>query len=66
MGVMRPELIMKCIVPVVMAGIVGIYGVVVSLFLIGRFKQDGYSLYTYLILLVIFMDEDLQFLFIKF
>lgn len=30
MGVMRPELIMKCIVPVVMAGIVGLYGLVVS------------------------------------
>ncbi|KAL7065068.1 hypothetical protein AAHC03_05434 [Spirometra sp. Aus1] len=30
MGVMRPELIMKSIVPVVMAGIVAIYGLVVS------------------------------------
>lgn len=30
MGVMRPELIMKSIIPVIMAGIVGIYGLVVS------------------------------------
>ncbi|KAL1227008.1 V-type proton ATPaseproteolipid subunit [Trichinella pseudospiralis] len=30
MAVMRPELIMKCIIPVVMAGIIGIYGLVVS------------------------------------
>nr|CDS17761.1 Vacuolar ATP synthase 16 kDa proteolipid [Echinococcus granulosus] len=30
MGVMRPELIMKSIIPVVMAGIVAIYGLVVS------------------------------------
>ncbi|KAG2263806.1 hypothetical protein Bca52824_070885 [Brassica carinata] len=26
MGVMRPELVMKSIVPVVMAGVLGIYG----------------------------------------
>ena len=30
MGVMRPELIIKSIIPVVMAGIVGIYGLVLQ------------------------------------
>lgn len=30
MGVMRPESIMKSIIPIVMAGIVAIYGLVVS------------------------------------
>jgi len=30
MSVMRPELIMKCIIPVVMAGIIAIYGLVVA------------------------------------
>ncbi|KAL6853944.1 hypothetical protein ACP4OV_019973 [Aristida adscensionis] len=30
MGVMRPELVMKCIVPVVMAGVLGIYGLIVG------------------------------------
>jgi V-type H+-transporting ATPase proteolipid subunit len=30
MGVLRPDLVMKAIVPVVMAGIIGIYGLVVS------------------------------------
>ncbi|CDW57191.1 ATP-synt C domain containing protein [Trichuris trichiura] len=30
MGVMRPEFIMRSIIPVVMAGIIGIYGLVVS------------------------------------
>lgn len=34
MGVMRPELIMKCIIPVVLAGILGIYGLVVAVFII--------------------------------
>lgn len=33
MGVLRPDLLIKCIVPVVMAGILGIYGVVVRYFL---------------------------------
>jgi ATP synthase proteolipid subunit len=33
MGVLRPDLVLKCIVPVVMAGILGIYGVVVSVLL---------------------------------
>lgn len=31
MGVMRPELIMKSVIPVIMAGIIGIYGLVVSI-----------------------------------
>jgi V-type H+-transporting ATPase proteolipid subunit len=33
MAVMRPELIMKSIIPVVMAGIVAIYGLVVAVLL---------------------------------
>ncbi|TVU29758.1 hypothetical protein EJB05_21342, partial [Eragrostis curvula] len=30
MGVMRPELVMKLIVPVVMAGVLGIYGLIIA------------------------------------
>jgi len=47
MSVMRPELIMKCIIPVVMAGILAIYGLVVSVLLAGQLKavSDGYTLY---------------------
>ncbi|KAG1844652.1 V-type ATPase [Suillus subalutaceus] len=30
MGVLRPDLMMRCVVPVIMAGIIGIYGLVVS------------------------------------
>ena len=36
MGVMRPELIMKNMIPIVMAGIIGIYGVVVAVLLSGN------------------------------
>jgi V-type H+-transporting ATPase proteolipid subunit len=35
MGVLRPDLVFKCIVPVVMAGIIGIYGVVVAVLISG-------------------------------
>lgn len=33
MGVLKPELIIKSIVPVVMAGILGIYGLIVAVIL---------------------------------
>jgi V-type H+-transporting ATPase proteolipid subunit len=47
MAVMRPELIMKSIIPVVMAGIVAIYGLVVGALVANGLDsaQDGYSLY---------------------
>jgi len=46
MSVMRPELIMKCIIPVVMAGILAIYGLVVSVLLAGQLDSfQKYSLY---------------------
>lgn len=36
MGVLKPELIMKSLIPVVMAGILGIYGMIVSVILIQK------------------------------
>lgn len=47
MSVMRPELIMKSIIPVVMAGIIAIYGLVVAVLIAGQLKdsKDGYNLY---------------------
>ncbi|KAI4837788.1 V-type proton ATPase 16 kDa proteolipid subunit [Plasmodium brasilianum] len=35
-GVMRPDLIMKSILPVVMAGVLGIYGIIMSILIYGR------------------------------
>ena len=40
MSVMRPELIMKSIIPVVMAGIIAIYGLVVSVLIAGSLSTD--------------------------
>ncbi|PAV59333.1 hypothetical protein WR25_21341 [Diploscapter pachys] len=46
MGVMRPELIMKSVIPVIMAGIIGIYGLVVAMVLKGKVtaSSEGYNL----------------------
>ncbi|CCC11319.1 hypothetical protein SMACR_04022 [Sordaria macrospora] len=46
MGVLRPDLIVKNIVPVIMAGIIGIYGLVVSVLISDALTQDNYALYT--------------------
>jgi len=46
MSVMRPELIMKSVIPVIMAGILAIYGLVVGAFIAGTIKPDGsYTLF---------------------
>ena len=41
MAVMRPELIMKSIIPVVMAGIIAIYGLVVAVLIAGKVEPGG-------------------------
>jgi len=45
MAVMRPELIMKSIIPVVMAGIIAIYGLVVAALIANDINQATYTLY---------------------
>lgn len=46
MAVMRPEAIMKSIIPVVMAGIIGIYGVVVAVLIAGQLESSAEGKYT--------------------
>ena len=38
MGVLKPDLIMKSIVPIVMAGILGIYGLIIAVILLQKSK----------------------------
>lgn len=46
MGVMRPDLIMKSIIPVVMAGVLGIYGLITSVIINGKLNDPkNYSQY---------------------
>jgi V-type H+-transporting ATPase proteolipid subunit len=45
MGVMRPELVMRSIIPVVMAGVIGIYGLIIAVIISSSVKPDNYSSY---------------------
>lgn len=45
MAVMRPEFIMKSVIPVVMAGIIAIYGLVVAVLIANNISTDNYGLY---------------------
>ena len=45
MGVIKPELIMKSLIPVVMAGVLGIYGLIVSVILIQKISRSSYTYY---------------------
>ena len=40
MGVLKPEKIIKAIIPVIMAGILGIYGLIVGVILVQKIKND--------------------------
>jgi len=44
MGISRPELIIKSVIPVIMAGILGIYGLIVSVILKTKIN-DNYTYY---------------------
>ena len=58
MAVMRPEAIMKSIIPVVMAGIIAIYGVVVAVLIAGQLSSTGYTLYQVLITHIVIVTID--------
>ncbi|GLC77797.1 V-type proton ATPase subunit c1 [Pleodorina starrii] len=45
MGVMRPELVMKSIVPVVMAGVLGIYGLIIAVIISTGVNPAKYQLF---------------------
>ncbi|KXN81779.1 V-type proton ATPase 16 kDa proteolipid subunit 2 [Leucoagaricus sp. SymC.cos] len=46
LGTFKPELIMKSLIPVVMSGIIAVYGLVVSVLIAGSLKPDDYTLST--------------------
>jgi len=47
MGVMRPDMVMRSIIPVVMAGVLGIYGLITAVIINGKLdKPETYSAYT--------------------
>ncbi|KAF9162552.1 v-type proton ATPase 16 kDa proteolipid subunit 2 [Actinomortierella ambigua] len=49
MGTFRPELMLKSLIPVIMAGIISVYGLVIGVLLAGAITPTGYSLFTGLV-----------------
>eukprot|EP01099_Mayorella_cantabrigiensis_P005520 TRINITY_DN445_c0_g1_i3.p1 TRINITY_DN445_c0_g1~~TRINITY_DN445_c0_g1_i3.p1 ORF type:complete len:170 (+),score=50.71 TRINITY_DN445_c0_g1_i3:106-615(+) len=45
MGVMRPELVMRSIIPIVMAGVIGIYGLIIAVIVSAAISVSSYSPY---------------------
>ncbi|KAJ7250884.1 V-type ATPase [Mycena haematopus] len=46
LGTFRPDLIMKSLIPVVMSGIIAVYGLVVSVLIVGDLTPNKYPLFT--------------------
>jgi len=46
LGQFRPELIMKSLIPVVMSGIIAVYGLVVSVLISGKIRRGDYSIFA--------------------
>ena len=45
MGISKPEIIIKSVIPVIMAGILGIYGLIVAVILKQNIKQEIYTIF---------------------
>merc|ERR1712151_31814 len=45
-GVMRPDMVMRSIIPVVMAGVLGIYGLITAVIINGKLDAGTYSAYS--------------------
>merc|ERR1711966_499139 len=46
MGVMRPDLVIRAIIPVVMAGVIGIYGLIIAVIISSSVKAGEYPLFN--------------------
>ncbi len=46
MGIGRPDIIIKSVIPVIMAGILGIYGLIVAVILKQNIKKESYNIFS--------------------
>ena len=46
MGIKRPDIIIKSVIPVIMAGILGIYGLIVAVILKQNIKKESYNIFS--------------------
>lgn len=47
MGVSRPDLVMKALIPVVMAGVVGIYGLIIAVIISTKGKNFNLRIFAF-------------------
>ena len=45
MGISKPEIIIRSVIPVIMSGILGIYGLIVAVILKQNIKQESYNIF---------------------
>ena len=45
MGISKPEIIIKSVIPVIMAGILGIYGLIVAVILKQNINKESYTIF---------------------
>ena len=45
MGVLKPDLIVKSLIPIIMAGILGIYGLIIAVIIVGSTDYDNMTMY---------------------
>ena len=58
-GTFRPDLVMKALIPVVMAGIIAIYGLVVSVLISGSSKASSFIFLLFILLLPLLLTVSL-------
>ena len=46
LGIMRPDMVMRSLIPVVMAGVLGIYGLITAVIINGKIHGPSYSSYS--------------------
>lgn len=46
LGIMRPDMVMRSLIPVVMAGVLGIYGLITAVIINGKIHGPSYSAYS--------------------
>ena len=46
MGVLKPDLIVKSLIPIIMAGILGIYGLIIAVIIVGSTDYSSLTMFT--------------------
>ena len=70
-GIRHPKSVMKNVIPIVMAGVIGIYGLIVAVILGQSItiphsnRQNSYSIYTAMAHVSCYLDSDALYIFLN-